>query len=374
MKNLKNKTLALFFTCGVSLRTWERVGIFGREIKPYNELAKIFKKIYFITYGGKEELNFQEKLSENIEILPKKFFFPSKIYQFFIPLIYCRELKKSDIYKTNQMAGAISAVISKWLYKKKLIVRCGYEWLELLENEKKSFLKRLIIFVLENFSYKSADKIILTSEKDKRFIENNFKNLNSKVEIIPNYIDTELFKPLKIEKEKLRIIFVGRLHKEKNIFNLIEAVAKIPYKLVIIGQGSLREEIGFFTKEKGANIELRENVLNEKLPEELNKSEIFILPSSYYEGCPKTLLEAMSCGLPCIGTNVGGIKEIIQHKKNGYLCNTDADSIKRAIAEVFQSKELQEKIGRNARQTILDNFDFPKIMEKEINLYDTEYL
>jgi len=50
MKNFENKVLVLFFTCGVSLQKWFEVGNLGREIKPYNELARRFKKIYFIVF------------------------------------------------------------------------------------------------------------------------------------------------------------------------------------------------------------------------------------------------------------------------------------------------------------------------------------
>jgi len=370
MENLKNKTLALFFTCGISLEIWKKVGNLEREIKLYNELAQRFKKIYFVTYGSKKEFSFQDKLAKNIEILPKKLFLPSKIYQFLIPIIFHKELKEADIYKTNQMAAAIPAFLSKRLYKKKLIIRCGYEWLEFLRKGKKPFLGRMIVFIIEKIAYKNSERIILSSEKDKRFVENNFKICSSKIEVIPNYIDMELFKPIKIEKYKSRVIFVGRLHKQKNIFNLIEAISGTSCGLAIIGCGSLREKIEATASEKGVSVEFKKNVPNEKLPEELNKSEIFILPS-FYEGCPKALLEAMSCGLPCIGTNVEGIKEIIRHKENGYLCNTDASSIKKAIIEILQNNALQEKIGRGARQTILENFNLNKILEKEINIYET---
>ncbi|MBU2540175.1 glycosyltransferase family 4 protein [Patescibacteria group bacterium] len=370
MENLKDKKLALFFTCGVSLKIWEKIGNLEREIKPYNELAKYFKKIYFITYGNKKEFNFQEKLSTNIRILSKPAFFPSRIYQFFIPLIYYKELRGADVYKTNQMAAVIPAILSKWLYKKKLIIRCGYEWLEFLRKEKKPFWKKALVFNIEKLAYKNADRIILTSEKDKRFVKNNFKVPFFKIEFIPNYIDTELFKPLKIEKDKSKVIFIGRLHEQKNLFNLIEAISGNSCKLAIIGSGCLKEKIKVVARKKRANIEFRENIPNNKLPEELNRSEIFILPS-LYEGCPKTLLEAMSCGLPCIGTNVEGIKEIIRHRENGYLCDISVESIKKAIVEVLKDKELQEKIGKNARQDILKNFDFLKIMEKEINIYGT---
>jgi len=370
MESLKQEILALLFTRGVSLKTWEKVGNLDREIKPYKELAKYFNEIYFFTYGGKEELKYQKLFSENIKIFPKKWTLLSTLYNLFLPFLYRNELKKVDILKTNQMLGSWAGVVAKWLYKKKLVVRCGYEWLNFLENQKKSLWKRVAVKFIEKIAYRNADKIILTSEKDKNFIVKRFKIKPEKITVIPNYIDTDLFKPLSIPKEKNSIIFVGRLEKEKNLFNLIEAITTLPINLVIIGNGSLKEKLKNFAKEKNAKVEFKENIPNEKLPEELNKSEIFILPS-FYEGCPKALLEAMACGLLCIGTNVEGIKEIIQHKENGYLCEPDAKSIKKAILEVLNDKDLQEKISQNARKTILEKFSLEKILEKEIKIYQS---
>jgi glycosyltransferase involved in cell wall biosynthesis len=363
--------LALFFTIGVSLKTWQKIGMLSREIRPYNFLAKNFKKIYFITYGGKEDLELKKDLAENIEVLPKKFLFlPSLIYALLIPFIYQKELKEVDIYKTNQMAGSPPAILAKWFYKKRLIVRCGYEWL-FFSEKKKNILKRMLVYFLEKVAYKTANKIILTSERDKKFIESKFKTPLSKIELIPNYIDIELFKPLGIPKEKNRICFVGGLSPQKNPFNLLKAVDGLDVKLVLFG----KEEMGGKLKEKAekikkAKIEFRGNIPNNQLPEELNKSELFILPS-LYEGNPKVLLEAMACGLPVIGTNVEGIREIVKHKENGYLCGTDSNSIRKAIIEVLDNKELQEKMGKRARQTILESFDLGKILEKEIKIYET---
>ena len=370
MESLKNKRLALFFTYKVSLKTWEGIGNFDREIKPYKELAKYFKEIYFFTYGDKEDLKYQYLLPENIKIFPKKLKLPSIPYSLFLPLLYRKELKNIDILKTNQMSGAWTVVLTKWFYRKKLVVRCGYEWLSFLKKQRKFWLKRKIAYLIEKIAYKAADKIVLASESDKEFIESKFKIATSKIEIIPNYIDTELFKPLLTQKEKDRIIFVGRLEEQKNLFNLIEAIDNLPIKLVLVGSGSLKEKLKNFTKDKNAKVEFKGNIPNEKLPEELNKSEVFILPS-LYEGCPKTLLEAMSCGLPCIGTNVDGIKEIIKHKENGYLCETSADSIRKAILEVLDDKMLQQKLSRATRRTILENFSFEKNIEKEMKIYQS---
>jgi len=370
VEEMKGKKLALFFTLGISLEDWRDIGNLDREIKPYRKLADYFEKIFFFTYGGRNDLKFWELVPENIRIFPKKWNLSLLVYSIFLPIIYRKELEKVNFLKTNQMLGSWAAVLAKIIHKKRLIVRCGYEWLSFLENQKKPLWKKVVAKFIEKIAYKNADKIILTSEKDKRFVIKNFKIYPEKIEVIPNYIDTNLFKPLNLPKEKNSIIFVGRLEEQKNLFNLIEAIATLPVKLVIIGNGSLKEKLKNFAKEKNAEVEFKENVPNEKLPEELNKSEFFILPS-FYEGCPKVLLEAMACGLPGIGTNVEGIKEIIQHKENGYLCKTDTESIRKAILEVLNDKNLQEKISQNARKTILERFSLEKILEKEIKLYQS---
>lgn len=371
MGDLKQKTLVLFFTIGVSLKKWQKIGMLSREIRPYNFLAKHFKKVYFITYGGKEDLEFKKDLTENVEILPKKIpLLPSVIYAFFIPLIYRKELEEADIYKTNQMAAVPPAILGKCLYGKKFMVRCGYEWLSFLEK-RKNFLKRTIVQFLEKIAYKNADIIVLSSARDKKFVENKFETNPAKIGIIPNYVDTDLFKPLNIPKEKNRICFVGGMSCQKNPLNLLKAVDGLDVKLVLFGKEEMGGKVKLMAeKVKKAKIKFRGNILNNQLPEELNKSELFILPS-LYEGNPKVLLEAMACGLPCIGTDVEGIKEIIRHKENGYLCQTDSSSIRKAIREVLGDKELQEKMGKQARQTILENFDLGKILEKEIRVYQS---
>src|SRR3989344_8853383 len=100
MNNLKDKKLALFFTGGVSLQTWERVGNLQRELLRYCEFAKHFKKIYFFTYGDRSDLAYQKILPENIIILPKKYKLPSKIYGFLLPFFYRKELRNIEFLKT----------------------------------------------------------------------------------------------------------------------------------------------------------------------------------------------------------------------------------------------------------------------------------
>ena len=121
-------------------------------------------------------------------------------------------------------------------------------------------------------------------------------------------------------------------------------------------------------EENDLNVKFLGYFPNYKIPEILNQYEIFILPS-ISEGNPKVLLEAMSCGVACIGTNIEGINNIIKHKENGFLCNTDPKSLADAILSLNKDKDLRIKIAKNARQYILDNCSLSSIVEREYLFY-----
>lgn len=339
----------------------------SREVRIYNELAKYFNKIHFLPYGGEEESEYKKFLAPNIEILYNRKRINPFIYSFRAPFIHRKTMQNADIYKTNQMLGSWTAVIAKVLFRKKLVVRQGYQlstfWKE------KSFIRRFVSPVIEFFSYKIADKIIVTSQKDKDFIIGKYKINENNIKVIPNYVDTDMFKPLEVKKEK-RLIFVGRLDEQKNLFSLIDAIKDFDMRLLLIGTGPLEDVLKKKVKEEGIeNVVFRGVVPNERLPVELNKSEIFILPS-FYEGNPKTLLEAMACGLPVIGTNVVGIKKVIRHKENGYLCGIETEAVREAIREVMTNNELRGRMGGNARKTIIEDYSLNILVEKELELVE----
>jgi len=196
MADLKNSNFALFFTRGLSLAEWERIGILEREIKPYIELARHFNKIYLFTYGGPKDKSYSGLLPGNIRIISKPEYMPALLYSFILPLIHKKCLKTVKIIKTNQMDGSWAAVLAKKLYGEKLVVRCGYEWLNYLEAAKSSYLKRKIAYCAEKFAYKNADRVIITSEDEKNFIIKRFGTAHNKIEVIPNYIDTNKFIPM----------------------------------------------------------------------------------------------------------------------------------------------------------------------------------
>lgn len=364
---LKDKTLALFFTTGVSLRTWREIGMIDREVAIYNELGKHFGRIYFFTYGGNEDLKFRSYLADNIEIVPKKCISNNLLYSLLIPFIHRKILKNVDILKTNQMLGTWSAVLAKLIYGKKLVVRTGYMLSIHFAKRNPKSMRKWLMKSIERLAYKLANAIITTSQANFEYVEKNYHPHRSHI-LIPNYVETEIFRPMDVAKTKGSICFVGRLMRQKNLFALLEALEGLPYTLSIIGSGEQGEQLKEFARKNQVKANFLGNVPNHKLPEILNRHELFVLPS-LWEGMPKTLLEAMACGLPAVGTNIDGTKEVIEDGKNGILCDTDSNSIRQAIISVMEKEEFKESVGINARETIEERFSLRKLAEEELKLY-----
>lgn len=185
----------------------------------------------------------------------------------------------------------------------------------------------------------------------------------NKIFVLPNAIDTDLFIPDNRAK-MYDIISLGRLSKEKEIINLLKIVKQIhsnllPIKVAIAGRGPENKRIKKYieTNEMGSFVDLIGYVENKV--EFFNSGKIFVLTSST-EGLPRTVIESMSCGVPCIVSNVGDISDLIENGKNGYLIHdySDLKSFIEEIMELLNSKEKCHTFGENARSFVLKKYSF----------------
>jgi glycosyltransferase involved in cell wall biosynthesis len=365
--------LALIFTRDVSLKLWVDTGLFDREKQLYEEHLRRghFRKVYWLTYGADDaaigsELKAAGRLHPDIVVLPMARFFSGKwgclIYSFLMPLFHRRWLKSADIFKTNQMDGSWSAVIAKWLYHKPLIVRTGYT-ASLFSDRQNNVKSKRNYEMIERFAYRYADVGIVASHADKQYICSRYHIPPAKIEVLHNYINTAVFQPTDCEKYESRIIFVGRLQPQKNLFNLIEAVSDNDLTLDIYGSGELYDELLAQTKKMNADVNFMGVVDNDQLPGVLNRYRYYILPS-FYEGMPKALLEAMACGLVCIGTDVEGINQIIEDGVNGYLAKgTQANALVEVIKRAAQLPH--DSITAEGIRRVRNNFSLETVVERE---------
>jgi len=357
------KKLVVFFTFGNSLESWKRVGLYEREMAIYMLLSKHFSDIYLFTYG-KNDKQYASTLPKNVHILHKKFSMNNFVYSWLAPFLYKKEFSSADLYKTNQMLGAWVAILAKILYKKQLVVRTGYTASVFYKRDHK-FLKYYFAKLLEAVAGIFADTFIVSSENEIKYIRSKH------TVVVPNYVDTDF---LSIPNNKkttptVKVLFVGRFEYQKNIFNLLEAIKNIEnIQLILVGNGTFKDQIQEKIKKENLPVDIMGNVPFSELKSLYQSVDLFVLPS-LFEGTPKVLLEAMSCSLPVLATNVEGTKEIIKHKINGYLCETSSDSIRAGIQTMINNKEMSRQMGQNAREYIVSKYGLSEIAKQELDIY-----
>jgi glycosyltransferase involved in cell wall biosynthesis len=365
---MKNVELVLFFTRGMSLHHWDQIGMFDREVALYERLRNHGVKVSFITYGGTSELNYNDRLS-GIQILCNTWGLPNHLYEKFLHRFHSAVLKSCDLIKTNQMDGAQIALRCAKHWKKPLIGRMGYIWSDFVGRESGNTNGAFIqVQKIENNLFNSAERIIVTTPEMAKSLQDRVPELLAKTMVIPNYVETDRFSPGSKRTKDFEVTFVGRLSPQKNVGALLDAVTNLDVNCLIIGSGTLRDELQSQYGDASGKIRWEGNIPNSELPSVMNRSRIFILPS-HYEGHPKTLIEAMSCGMPVIGADSPGIREIIDHGINGLLCGIDSESIGRSIKELLDNPDLCETLGNNARQYVLDHFSLDRVLKMEYQLY-----
>ena len=340
--------LVVFFSRGMSLDLWRRAGILDRELALYRALMPHLEHLAFVTYGGAQDTALASHIP-TVEILPNRWRLPSNLYSVLAPLIHRGTLRRATILKTNQINGAWCAVIAKRLFRKTLVVRCGFLWSDNVARLHAGSWREAAARRLERQAFRAADAVIVAAEAHRDAIIDRYHLEASRVHVIPNYVDPAVFRPMpEVTREPGRVTFIGRLDEGKNVTALLDAVEGLPdVRLTIIGEGPLREQLQAAASRLGVSATFLGTRPHAELPVLLNRSSAFVLPS-HYEGHPKALVEAMACGVPVIGTRVPGIREIVAHRDTGYLCGTSAGEIRSAIQEVLGDAALRDRMSAGA--------------------------
>lgn len=358
--------LILFFTRGVSLQTWAKNGSLEREIVLYLRLQQEKNvRISFITYGNKADLQYRDKL-QGIEILCNRWNLSLHRYEQLIPFLHARALSRTNLIKTNQTNGADVALRAARLWRKPLIARCGYMWSDLAKSSGRQ-AEAALARRIEKKVFTNARHIAVTTLSMKEFVVRKYGIPSRNVHVIPNYVLTNRFLPLPQELHKKQICFIGRLSEEKNLLALVEACADLDVELIFIGEGHLRVPLQECAKQFDVKLTLKGTLPHNQLPDMIRQSAFFALVSPH-EGHPKSLLEAMSCGVAVLGANSPGIREQIVHRETGWLVGTDVASIRAGIQHLLANPSLCKELGRNARHFILENYSLDKIVEMEYSV------
>ena len=222
----------------------------------------------------------------------------------------------------------------------------------------------------EKWLWRLSNRIICNAEMLKEKMAERFGVDPSRIAVIPNAVDADLFSPRPEERTpEPTILYIGRLVRDKAPFNLLEAFRVVSEKVLsarflIIGNGHLEKSL----KSRMAALSLDSKIQmmpgTRDIVPFLRKSWIFALASDR-EASPNGILEAMACGLPVVATRVGGIPELFEDGASGVLVEPGNPlQLAEAIVELIENKEKRETLGIAARKRVTTANNIPRMVQQ----------
>ena len=334
------------------------LGFGGQEHRTQRVINGLDKSKFKVCYGlnpGSKSLEKQIEC-EFVEFNLKKSFNILEI------LKICKFVKKNKIKIISTHSGKdgiIGAIVSKITGAK--VVRT----------------RHLQTPIRSPFSYNINDKIVAVSNAVKtQLISQGVQE--SLIETIYTGVDTDKFTPhfkkdirdqLGLPTNSIIVGIVAVLRAAKNHKILFEAFNELNLSntfLVVVGDGPQYENLQNI---KTSNILMLGNRAD--VSDFLGSFDLFVLPSKM-EALGTALLEAQSCAVPCIGSDVGGIGEAIKDNETGLLFENDnKDSLKNALKTLIEDANLRAKFSANARDFIVENFSIQTMVRQTEKMYET---
>jgi N-acetyl-alpha-D-glucosaminyl L-malate synthase BshA len=233
---------------------------------------------------------------------------------------------------------------------------------------------------LVKFSIEKSDGVTAVSRFLKEKTLTNYY-IDKDIRVVPNFVDTELFKPkedcnyrkhIASKGEKI-LVHTSNFRPVKRVSDTIkifEQVQKeVSAKLILVGDGPDRSECERLCRELKLCDKVKFLGKQDGLVEILNSSDVFLIPSQS-ESFGLAALEAMACGLPVISSSVGGLPELIRHNECGFIAEIgDIDRMAKYVIDLLTNERKYELFSTNARERAVNMFDKNKV----VPLYEDYY-
>lgn len=270
--------------------------------------------------------------------------------------------EKPDVFLSFMISLNLFSIWSLAFVKKHLVV---------CERNDPSKIGSRLMRKFRNFSYHFCDRIEVQTLNGKKYFS---KSIQEKITIIanPNHITLEQRNEVLRTPKENRIANVGRLIQQKNYPLLINSFADVlkyypEYKLDLYGDGEDRNELQNLVNSLGID---KSVVFHGVIPNaymKLGSAKVYVLPS-YIEGMPNALMEAMAVGMPCVATDVSGVRDIITDGENGFIVTVnDKESMVDRIKKLIESDILRNKFSHNTI-SVFEKFEKERIFKQWLEL------
>jgi len=309
------------------------------------------------------------------------------IYRFLIPLSI--DVPKADLsHLTLSGFPVIPALVLKYKYGTPMVVTehgvfIRERLIAINTSEYSFFLKKMLIKFSEAITslvYYKADRILSVNKFNMTW-EKLYGADPKKIDVIYNGIDHKLFSP-KAKPAHLEgtptVVAAARIFELKDIITMIKSCGVVKQvipnvKYLVYGDNNAVPEYTAECEKLIAGLGLQDNFIlagyHAKPHELFAEGDISIL-TSISEGFPYTVLESMSCGIPVVATDVGGVTEALD-PTCGFICKPkDFVEIGNSVITLLQDKVLREKMGANGRKKVAENFTIGKFIHEYEQVYD----
>lgn len=304
------------------------------------------------------------------------------------------KLMKKEKYDVVHVHTPVAALLGRIAAKLARVPHIIYTAHGFYFHEEMSPKQYKFYYLIEKYAARFlTDWLLLQSKEDyelsveEKFLpENKIIHLSNGVDVRTRF-NLELYNSDFLDKKRNKLglsendfvfSFIGRLVKEKGIFELLEAFFRIylenhNVKLLLIG-GILESERDQQSYQKLEKLLNNENILQlgfrDDIPELLGISDVFVLPS-YREGLPRSIIEAMAMEKPIIASNIRGCREEVFEDVNGILVEKEStESLYDAMNRLYNDKSLVQKMGKESRKIATELFNEEKVLEKQIKLFE----
>jgi glycosyltransferase involved in cell wall biosynthesis len=350
---------------GELARTGQDARLLDGYVRPY---AAAFDEVRYFSYWSESLSDFTSDptLLGKVRLYPGGGWHPWA-YAATMPFRYANALRSCSVLRVFQMTGALPAVIARRRFGVPFVATYGF-WYERLAGSRYTRLLRRAVITM---GLAAADAVICTTPE--LAVHARRRVPGDRVHIIPNGVDTTLFTAMgRPTSERRSILYVGRLSREKNLSALVEAAAKLAGRFEValrfIGDGPMRTQLADHAESLGVAAEFTPVVEHRRLPAVFARADVFVLPS-FTEGHPKVLLEAMSCGVPCVASDVGGNRAILVDGVTGLLFDLeDPGALAEALARILGDGDLAARLGAHARAEVQERYDLGRLVAWEIEL------
>jgi len=353
-------------------------GAMKREVM---EGVKVYRFPYFYPYSL-QRVAAEGGMFQNVKrSLLAKLQLPLFLAMEFIYTLWVARKEEIDLLHTHWIVpqGLIGAVCGRLLHCPHMLSVHG--------TDVNIAAKSRVLGWVTRFVTRNCGKILTNSTYTRNVLLSVDPSAEGQVEVIPMGVDVEKFWNTQNDNHKQasnppHILYIGRLIDWKGLEYLIEAFAivssRVPgAQLIIGGEGPEEERL----RQQVAHLGLNESVqfvgliASPDLSRYYHEATVFVLPSIQTEGQTEglgvVLLEAMACGTPVIGSNVGGIPDIIQDGWNGYLVQERSpDQLAERIVALLDDQAVHTQFMKNGLQTAYEKFSWKQVSLKFIRTYD----